>query len=463
MKKLLTTAAAILALSAAMSARAEDAAGDWAGVLMGQLHLIVHIAKAPDGKLSGVLESVDQGDVKIPIDAIDATPDHLKFSIAAIGGGYDAKWDETGKQWLGTWTQGGSSAPLNLSRATTADAPKVSKRPQETAIAAGSLPYHEQTVTFESPLAKVSLAGTLSIPQGKGPFPAVVLISGSGPNTRDENVFDHKIFLVLADYLTRQGIAVLRYDKRGIGQSTGDYAQATTENFTLDAAAAVAWLRTQPGIDPGRVGLIGHSEGGLIAPVVAVDDSRVAFIVLMAGPGLPGDQLLLKQQALIGKASGIPEATLAQNIALTARVFAAVKGAGTQAEAVAAARVVLDPEVEHGTLTQSRADATIKQVTSPWMRSFLASDPVPVLQKVRVPVLAISGSLDLQVPPAEDLAAIKTALKADKDVTVTELPGLNHLFQEAKTGAPSEYQAIEQTLSPLALKTVGDWISVRVK
>ncbi|WP_443747961.1 alpha/beta hydrolase family protein [Asticcacaulis solisilvae] len=462
MKKLLTAAAAILALSPALSAHAEDAAGDWAGVLMGQLHLIVHITKAADGKLSGIMESVDQGDVKIPLDTIDAMPDHLKFGITAIGGGYDGKWDEAGKQWAGTWTQNGGSAPLNLSRATAADAPKAPKRPQEEAIAASPLPYHDEAVIIAGG-PQVSLAGTLSRPEGKGPFPAVVLISGSGPNTRDEAVFNHKVFLVLADYLARQGIAVLRYDKRGVGQSTGDYAQATTAEFTTDAIAAAAWLRSQPGIDARHVGLLGHSEGGLIAPAVAVVDPRTSFIVLMAGPGLPGDQLLLKQQGLIARASGVPDATIAQNLAVTERVYAAVKGTKTEADAIAAVKAVLDPEVAKGTLSRERADASIKQVTSPWMRAFLASDPIPVLQKVRVPVLAIGGSLDLQVPPAEDLAAIKTALKADKDVTVTELPGLNHLFQEAKTGSPAEYAAIEQTLSPLALKTVGDWIKTHVK
>jgi len=462
MKKLLTTAAAVLALSTALSVHAEDAAGDWAGVLMGQLHLIVHITKGPDGKLTGIVESVDQGDARIPIDTIDATPDHLKFSIAAIGGSYDATWDEPKKQWAGTWTQGGAALPLNLTRGTKAEA-QPPKRPQEEAIAAGPLPYQEQIVTFDNAQAKVSLAGTLTVPEGKGPFPAVVLISGSGPNTRDENVFEHKIFVVLADHLARRGIAVLRYDKRGVGKSTGDYAQATTADFTSDAEAAAAWLRVQPGIDTRHVGLIGHSEGGLIAPAVAVTDPKIAFIVLMAGPGLPGDQLLLKQQALIGKASSIPDAVLTQNLAVSARVFAAVKGAKSEAEAIAAAKAVLDPEVAKGTLPRDRADASIKQVTSPWIRSFLASDPVPVLQKVRVPVLAINGSLDMQVPPAEDLAAIKAALKADQDVTVAELPGLNHLFQEAKTGAPSEYATIEQTVSPLALKTVGDWIAARVK
>ncbi|MBW8733040.1 MAG: alpha/beta fold hydrolase, partial [Asticcacaulis sp.] len=278
-----------------------------------------------------------------------------------------------------------------------------------------------------------------------------------------------KIFLVLADHLARQGIAVLRYDKRGIGQSTGDfandyvYAHATGDDFTADASAAAAWLRAQSGIDPRRVGLVGHSEGGLIAPAVAVADPKVAFVVLMAGPGLPGDQLLLKQQALISKASGLPDSTIAENVAVSGRVFSAVKSAPGEAEAVAAATAVLDPEVARGTLTRERADASIKQATTPWMRAFLASDPVPVLQKVRVPVLAINGALDLQVPPAEDLAAIKAALTNDKDVTVIELPGLNHLFQEAKTGSPAEYPVIEQTVSPLALKTVGDWISARVR
>ncbi|MGZ3298413.1 MAG: alpha/beta hydrolase family protein, partial [Asticcacaulis sp.] len=366
--------------------------------------------------------------------------------------------DDTEKQWSGAWSQGGGSTPLDLHRVTAGDVAAAPKRPQEEAVAKGPLPYTAEDVVFTNDTARVTLKGTFSKPDGKGLFPAVVLISGSGPNARDEDVFGHKIFLVLADYLNRQGIAVLRYDKRGIGGSSGDYASATTADFTSDAEAAVAWLKTRADVDKRHTGVLGHSEGGLIAPAVAVADPSVGFVVLMAGPGLPGDQILLKQQALIARASGASETVIAEFETWNKRVFDAVKATKTPAEAAAAAHAILDPEVAAGRIPQAQADAGIKQVTSPWMLSFLKSDPVPVLQKVRVPALAVNGSLDLQVPPKEDLAAIKAALKDDKDVTVTELPGLNHLFQDAKTGSPAEYATIEETLSPVALKTVGDWI-----
>ena len=229
MKKLLWTVAAVALLSGT-AAQAEDAAGDWAGALMGQLHLVVHLTRGADGKLTGIMESVDQGDAKIPLGEVDATPDHLKFTVPAVKGSYDATWDDAKKQWTGTWTQG-QSLPLALHRYTNADSAPP-KRPQEDAIAKGPLPYANEAVAFANPRATgVTLSGTFSKPAGAGPFATVVLISGSGPNDRDEKVFDHKIFLVLADALNRRGIAVLRYDKRGVGASTGHYATATTADF----------------------------------------------------------------------------------------------------------------------------------------------------------------------------------------------------------------------------------------
>jgi len=456
MKKLLWTVAALAVLSGT-AARAEDAAGDWAGAIMGQLHLIVHLTRGADGKLTGMMESLDQGDAKIPLGDVEATPDHLKFGVPAVKGSYDATWDDAKKQWTGTWTQG-QAIPLDLHRATATDGAPP-KRPQEDAIAKGVLPYSNEPVKFaNTKAAGVTLAGTFSKPAGAGPFPTVALIAGSGPNTRDENVFNHKIFLILADYLNRQGVAVLRYDKRGVGASTGDYGMATTADFISDADAAVGYLKTRKDVDQRHLGLIGHSEGGLIAPAVAASDPGVAFIVLMAGPGVRGDRVLLVQDELMARAAGASDADIARMHTTQSQAFAIVEASADAADAKAKLDAAAAGAIASGQIKKDAADQGIAQLTNPWMYSFLRMDPAPALQKVRVPVLALGGSLDLQVEPKENLAGIKAALKDDKDVTVTQLPGLNHLFQDATTGSLGEYSTIEETVSPSALKIIGDWV-----
>jgi pimeloyl-ACP methyl ester carboxylesterase len=479
MKKRFWTAAA-LALIASGTAHAEDAAGDWAGVLLGQLHLVVHLTRGADGRLTGMMESLDQGDAKIPIGTVDATADRLKFTVPAVKGAYDGSWDGAKAQWTGTWTQG-QSLELDLHRATATDITARStppKRPQEDAIAKGPRPYSDEPVTFANAAAGVTLSGTFSkpsgskpfgskpsgstpsgsTPSGTGPFPTVVLIAGSGPQDRDEDVLGHKIFLVLADALNRRGIAVLRYDKRGIGGSTGHYDAATSADFISDAEAAVAYLKTRTDVDTRRIGLLGHSEGGLIAPAVAVADPSVAFVVLMAGPGVRGDRVLMTQTEAIARAKGAAEADIARTQAVRSQAFAMIEASSTATDARARLTAAAAPAIAAGQLKPEAADQGIAQMTSPWMYSFLRYDPAPVLQKVRVPVLALGGSLDLQVEPKENLTAIRAALKDDADVTVTELPGLNHLFQDATTGSPNEYGAIAETLAPIALKTIGDWV-----
>ena len=453
-------AAAAAALTIGGVAHAEDATGDWAGVLLGRLHLVVHLARGSDGKLTGTLESLDQGDAKIPVGEVDATPDHLKFTVPAAHGSYDGTWDNARKQWTGTWTQG-QQIPLDLHRASATDpsVPLPPKRPQEDAIAKAPLPHPAEEVVFTNARATgVTLQGTFSKPAGVGPFPTVVLIAGSGPHGRDEEVLGHKVFLVLADYLTRQGVAVLRYDKRGIGGSTGNYGTATTADFASDAEAAVNYLKTRTDVDQKHIGLLGHSEGGIIAPAVAVADPAVGFVVLMAGPGVRGDEILKTQSALIAWANGVSEADVAKDQALRAQAFAIVEASSDAADARTKLDAAATKAVASGQLKKEIAGQSVATITSPWMYYFLRYDPTPILQRMRVPVLALDGSLDLQVEPKENLAAIKAALKDDQDVTVTELPGLNHLFQDATTGSPNEYGTIEETLSPVALRAIGDWI-----
>jgi len=438
---------------------AEEAAGIWHGKLMGQLNILIRIEKDATG-YKGVLESPDQAKFRAALDTVSATPDTLSFTVARVNGRYEGKWDETKKAWVGTWTQG-AELPLELKRIDEAQAAAFDhKRPQVDAAQAALGQYHVETVSLPAAVAGVTLAGTYSAPKGEGPFPAVVLIAGSGPNTRDEDVFGHKVFLVLADALNRAGIAVLRYDKRGVGASTGAYAQATTADFASDAEVAARWLSARK--DVKTIGLIGHSEGGIIAPIVANRDPAVKFIVMLAGSGVRGDRILLGQQESIGRASGLPESVLSQAAAANRLIYDAI--IADPDHAATAARTVIAAQLPPGQTTDTPAiDAMIQQVTTPWMVHFLTYDPQPELKKLKTPVLAVIGEKDLQVPAAENLPAISAALKGNPDATVSELPGLNHLFQTAVTGAPSEYAGIEETFAPSALKLISDWISARTK
>ena len=441
---------------------AQDMEGNWSGILAGNLRLNLHVKKSADGTYTAILESVDQGHAMIPVNKLDVSADHLVLSVAAVHGSYDAKWDDKASAWIGTWTQG-QGLPLTFTRMN-GDIPKA-KRPQEEAIEAGPTPYNQQIVTFDGGAAKVRLAGTFSMPTGKGPFPAVILVAGSGPQTRDEDVAGHKIFLVLSDFLTRHGIAVLRYDKRGTGKSTGNYNNATTVEFTADAAAAATYLRSRPEVDVHHIGLIGHSEGGEIVPAVAAKDAGISFIVLLAGPGIRGDKLLAEQIYLIDKASGVPDEHGTIDRKTNEEIFTAVADAANESDAKIKAETLFNKALEEHRVfgDVDKAKASLNYLTSPWMRYFLSYDPAPALRLVTVPVLALNGSLDLQVPPEQDLDAIKDALRNNKDVTVVELPNLNHLFQTASMGTPAEYGVIEETIDPAALTVIGDWVTAHSK
>jgi pimeloyl-ACP methyl ester carboxylesterase len=309
----------------------------------------------------------------------------------------------------------------------------------------------------------VKLAGTLSLPQGKGPFPAVVMITGSGAQDRDETILGHKPFAVIADRLTRDGIAVLRVDDRGFAKSTGNFSTATDDDFAIDAAANVAFLRTRPDIDPARIGLIGHSEGGIVAPKVAVKDPKIAFIVLMAGPGVPLSEVLRAQRAQLMPAMGQTTEEIQKSQTLLDHIVLAMRGAKDEGEAKARALQVI--KAEGGDLARSDVQAQMlaARVSSGWMRDLLDYDPRPTLARVKCPILAVNGSKDGQVPPGQNLPAIRQATQGNPDVTIQELPGLNHLFQTAKTGAVGEYADIEETVAPIALDAMSSWIRKHVR
>jgi pimeloyl-ACP methyl ester carboxylesterase len=308
-------------------------------------------------------------------------------------------------------------------------------------------------IAFDGP-SGAHLAGTLTLPPGKGPFPAVLLINGSGPNDRDETILGHKPFLVLADALTRRGLAVLRMDKRGVGASTGGSPDLTTADYTADAKAAVAWLRHRPEVDPAHLGLLGHSEGAEIAPMIAADDPKIAFVVLLAAPAVPGDQLLLAQNRALLAAQGGTPAQLENAARVNREIYDIAK---SDLSADDARDQVLKRLTQAGA-PENIAAGLATQGLTPWARWFLRHDPRPALGQIRCPVLVLEGAKDMQVVAGQNLPELRQALAANPAATITELPGLNHLFQTAPTGAPKEYAAIEETFAPSALALVVDWV-----
>jgi pimeloyl-ACP methyl ester carboxylesterase len=338
-------------------------------------------------------------------------------------------------------------------------------RPQEPKT---PYPYLSEEVKFQNVGANLTLAGTLTLPKGKGPFPAVILISGSGPQNRNEELLGHKPFLVISDHLTKQGIAVLRYDDRGFGESTGNFAEATTLDFSKDVESAISFLNSRKEIDNNKIGLIGHSEGGIIAPLVAARSKDVGFIVLLAGSGIRGDQLLLLQGGLIERSMGKSEKEMEKSNSIRKRELEIVMNSEDPQSLRKDLQMYLDVALDEnsnelvpeGMTTEQFIFAQVSQISTPWMMYFVKHDPALVLEKVSCPVLAVNGEKDLQVPPKENLTAIGNALKkgGNNMVTKMELQGLNHLFQECETGSPFEYGKIEQTFSPIALEEISNWI-----
>jgi pimeloyl-ACP methyl ester carboxylesterase len=434
--------------------------GIWLGVLQAgggiTVRIQLHVERDASGALSVKMDSLDQGALGIATSNAFLHDSTFHFEIPQGAITYEGTLNSPKDQISGTFTQSGSAQPLIFKR--TAQAAAELRRPQDPVK---PYPYVEEDVAYTNPKAPdVKLAGTLTIPRGVGPFPVALLICGSGPHDRDEALLGHRPFLVIADYLTRHGIAVLRYDKRGVAKSTGNYSLATSEDFASDAEAGVAYLKTRKEIDPHHIGLIGHSEGGLIAPLIASRSNDVAWVVLLAGPGLRGDEILFLQEALIAKAGGATDEIIARNHNLNSKMFTVVETETNPANLKTDLEAAMNGDELGRGMSAAQQAATVQQVSSPWMRDFLTYDPVPALEKTKCPVLALNGEHDLQVPPEQDLAAIRKALQVggNKDFQVTEMPGLNHLFQHSATGSPADYQKIEETFSPEALDIMTVWI-----
>lgn len=445
-----TWLALLVALLSPGAAWAQHIAGEWNGRLtvgVTTLRIEVTITRAADGSLSGTMASPDQGPGDLKLSDVTFAGTDLSFAVPSIDGRYEAHWDAAAGNWAGKWTQG-VALPLVLSPGKTA----AISRPQEPRP---PFPYAQKEVSVDS-VAGVRLACTFTRPAAgaaaAGPVPGVVLVTGSGAQDRDETLLGHRPFAVVADHLTRAGIAVLRCDDRGTARSTGVFATALTRDFADDALAALAWLRRQDGI--GKVGLVGHSEGGVVGPMAAERDPKLGFLVMLAGPGIPMADLLAAQSVAVSRALGDPPEKAARNGETNRRLVQAVIAAPSDEAAKAAATRIL---IEDG-MSPDLAAAQAGPVASPWFRTIAAYDPRPALARLRVPLLALNGSTDTQVPAAANLAAIRAATRDNRDVTIVELPGLNHLFQTSASGSPADYAKIEETFSPTALTLISAWI-----
>lgn len=447
-------------------------AGIWEGDLnagVQTIRLIMFISEPAPGALLLSMQSPQQSPATLKADTcyLDAQGDLVmemsKFKIGFTG---HLQGDTL---LVGKFVQG-MSFPLQLKKVKAPTAITKAKRPQ---TPKPPFAYKSIDVNFRNNDGSINYGGTLTLPndnEGKK-FPAVLLISGSGAQDRDETILGHKPFAVIADYLTSNGIAVLRVDDRGVGKSTGNHAAATSANFADDAEAAVNFLQTQPHIDAARIGLIGHSEGGMIAPMLASRRSDIKALVLLAGPGVTGADLLTEQNVAIYQSGGMSATAAEAYGKIFARVLNAIVTASDSASAMHATMAIVSNwqvadsikaqfELADTAGQRKYSETMVNQIGSPWMKYFLQYNPVPALKSLRCHVLALNGSKDVQVLPKSNLAGIEAALKKSrsKSFEVMELPGLNHLFQKCSTCTIDEYQKLEETFSTDALHIMLNWL-----
>lgn len=451
----------IFTILTTLSIFGQDITGQWNGILNvqgTQLRLVFNITQTDKG-YSSTMDSPDQGAKGIPVTSTNFEESILKLEISSAGIQYEGTLDNE-NIFVGTFKQGGQSFPLVLAKG------KIEKekvvRPQEPTK---PYPYYSEDIKFENTKDKIVLAGTLTLPEKSGKFPAVILITGSGPQNRDEELLGHKPFLVLSDYLTKNGIAVLRFDDRGTAESTGDFKNATTFDFATDVEYAIEYLQKRKEINKDKIGLIGHSEGGIIAPIIASENKEIDFIVLMAGSTLRGDKLLLLQKYKIETQMGINKQIVENNQQIFAGAYEIILNESLENELISDTLSKYFISKYGQALPEKQKTALINQLTSPWMINFIRLDPAIYLEKTSCPMLAINGSKDIQVPSKENLEIIENIFKNSENtnVEIKELEGLNHLFQECETGATSEYATIEQTISPIALEEILNWINNQVK
>ncbi len=412
-----------------------------------QLEMAFNIKAAENG-YSATLDVPAQGAFDVPVDKTVFQDNHLQLTLSAMGASYSGTLK--GEAIEGEFTQHGMAFPLNLAKGEK-EAPKA--RPQDPQP---PFNYRAEEVTFTNKKEGNTLAGTLTIPEGDGPFPALVLVSGSGQQNRDEELMNHRPFWVIADYLSRRGVAVLRYDDRGMGGSTGEVLNATSLDFSYDAEAAFDYLLNRKEINASQVGILGHSEGGLINFMVAERRPEVAFLVSLAGPAVNGIEVLKEQQAAILRAQGMTEEAVQFSSNANAQLFEVVETSSDRVEADSLLRQLLKGWGYNEELTEQ----TVGQMASPWMYYFLKYDPTDAIVKTTCPALLLNGSKDLQVLASQNLPAYEKIIAehGKTNLTLRELPDLNHLFQHCETGSPTEYVEIEETISPEVLEAIVEFV-----
>ena len=412
-----------------------------------QLEMAFNIKAAENG-YSATLDVPAQGAFDVPVDKTVFQDNHLQLTLSAMGASYSGTLK--GETVEGEFTQHGMAFPLNLARGEK-EAPKA--RPQDPQP---PFNYRAEEVTFTNKKEGNTLAGTLTIPEGDGPFPAVVLVSGSGQQNRDEELMNHRPFWVIADYLSRRGVAVLRYDDRGMGGSTGEVLNATSMDFSYDAEAAFNFLLNRKEINASQVGILGHSEGGIINFMVAERRPEVAFLVSLAGPAVNGIEVLKEQQAAILRAQGMTEEMVKFSGNANAQMFDIIEASNDRVEADTLLRQLLKGWGYNEELTEQ----TVGQMASPWMYYFLKYDPTDAIVKTNCPALLLNGSKDLQVLASQNLPAYEKIIAehGKTNLTLREMPDLNHLFQHCETGSPTEYVEIEETISPEVLEAIVEFV-----
>jgi pimeloyl-ACP methyl ester carboxylesterase len=469
MKRIITLSLIIIILSFTIAVPAQKTdyksaiPGSWIGKVKAgavELRVVFNLSVIGNDSIIATLDSPDQGAKNIKLGLVTLTEEAIKISAPALMGEYNGTI-KNDTLIEGTWKQAGNTMALNLAKL---KSPFTVNRPQEPKP---PYPYTSEEVTFINDKFNIKLAGTLTIPSGKGPFKTAILISGSGPQNRNEELLGHKPFLVIADYLSRNGIAVLRFDDRGVGSSQGNYTEATSADLATDVESAFNFLKNYPKINNKEIGLIGHSEGGLIAPIVAVSNPEIAFIVSLAGPGVTGQQIIIRQSQDISKQSGEKESVIRETTEINKKLYTVLRKERDNKKAEIKILSLYREHLEKKKLSREDTEKAVNQFKMSfgasqytWFRYFITTDPSVFWKNVECPVLALNGEKDLQVAAHENLPAIEKALKSggNTKIKILKLPGLNHLFQHCKTGLPSEYGSIEETFSPDALKTISGWI-----
>ncbi len=418
------------------------------------------------------LDSFSESATSIPAD-YEKNGDEITITVPMTKAKFVGTLSDDEKTIDGNWLQAGGKFPLKLTSVPIEESRELKLNRPQTPKAPFNYDASDFSVVVNSIDSKfpagVEIAGTMTSPKGAGPFPTVILISGSGPQDRDETIFEHKPFLVLADHLTKKGFVVIRFDERGVGESKGDFGTATTADFADDVEALVAWAKKQSKVDGKKIVLAGHSEGGLVAPMVASKIPDIAGIILLAGPGVSGSEIVMNQTRKIAAAAGAPERILEMQDKMLAKMMAHVESGDPVTDEFKKSledefKDLSDEErAEFG--ADGVAEKTIAMMGSPWMSYFLTYDPSEALTKTSCPILSVIGGKDLQVDSGLNFPAIEAAVKAGKnpDFTQKKLPGLNHLFQKSETGSPSEYVQIEETMDASLLDAVTLWLEKRFK